>query len=400
MSVLPASQPMKLGPVPPPEGKELKIGFEENIDPSLARLQTMDYSCPICFLLMEQPVKTPCGHIFCITCMKDMSKREGFACPTCRRDLKSFTPPGMKVDQELSSKFIDLNAKRVAAGLATPESMLSILDDLPFLPQPEALAILADHQRRNGLRPLRRLTIRKIKSTMVSQFKLQSFAEKRITQWRDGSVASAARQAVSPRPIDIWGLAIVPPTFFKEGRLHISIAGTEESLEAKSDSGHTKRHIAVEADFNLIETESVVVADNSIEFDSEKIEEIEGTGDDDQWIWHTLPPGDPKKEAIKGVQKDSELRTAIQKSIDENDTQAKHEMRRILARRQAVRFYRFAEVICQFGNGRAPFTYWVLQSFAPSNDTSNINENGPGKTLRSMVWYKEYPVEPACCSVM
>lgn len=44
-------------------------------------------------------------------------------------------------------------------------------------------------------------------------------------------------------------------------------------------------------------------------------------------MWHTLPPGDPKKEAFRGLKADVQLRSAIENAVDENDKKAKQELR-------------------------------------------------------------------------
>ena len=48
-------------------------------------------SCPICFLLMTEPVKLGCSHIFCKKCIEYMAsiqftKKE---CPMCRAQINS-----------------------------------------------------------------------------------------------------------------------------------------------------------------------------------------------------------------------------------------------------------------------------------------------------------------------
>eukprot|EP00471_Norrisiella_sphaerica_P004063 CAMPEP_0184487902 /NCGR_PEP_ID=MMETSP0113_2-20130426/10405_1 /TAXON_ID=91329 /ORGANISM="Norrisiella sphaerica, Strain BC52" /LENGTH=366 /DNA_ID=CAMNT_0026870333 /DNA_START=236 /DNA_END=1337 /DNA_ORIENTATION=+ len=343
-----------IGVCKPPDEKENKSGTSvTHIDPILARMQTLDYSCPICFELMEKPVKTPCDHVFCLACMKDMAKRENFCCPTCRRDLKSFEPLGMKVDKDLSDLYVDLNAKRVAAGFATPDSMMSVLDDMPNLPHPEALAILAKHQRDNGLRPLPRITVRKVNSTLVSKFKLQAFVERRTTSWKDGPSSRAS----SHSNLDPWSLAIVPPCFFKNGSVEIGIAGTDKEIKEGDDL--KKQHIGLKADFAVIETERVVQASTDITIPENKLAELEAGFDDTSWSWHTLPPGNALVEATKSISNHS-LKSAIESAVDENSRLAKDQMQRVLARRQAVRFFRLRKfnVILGEAQGRPSYSIY------------------------------------------
>eukprot|EP00466_Bigelowiella_natans_P003262 jgi/Bigna1/86790/estExt_fgenesh1_pg.C_130250 len=415
-----------IGVVPPPDKKENKLG-PANMDPSLTRMQTMDYSCPICFETMAYPIKTPCGHIFCLSCMKDMAKRPKFyKCPTCTRDLKSFKPQRNGVDKDLSKHFADINSRRVAAGLATPDTMLSVYD-LPNLPSEEALRILAKHQLENGLRPLRNTVVRKIKSTMISRFKLQAFVEKRTTFWKKGSIGSvkksdqkaitAAAAAANSSVDAVWSLPVFPPSFFKEGSVEISIIGTEQPV--------------------------LIFGDTNVDIPDEKIKEFE-TGlkeSNTSWNWHVLPPGDHRIEATKGVV-DKSLENAIHMTFEENISLAKTKKQRILARRQAIRFYRVSEVSCEFGRTRRqPFMFTVLQTyFSTDDDLSNEAAGGSSSAsggrggegrrgAQTLLWYQvvriinsrnifmilqmfqnllflllisdeqDYPVEPACCSI-
>ncbi|KAG9317281.1 glucose-6-phosphate dehydrogenase [Chiua virens] len=48
-----------------------------------------ELTCEICFMLLYQPVTTPCQHIFCSQCLQRSLDHSMF-CPLCRRELPSF----------------------------------------------------------------------------------------------------------------------------------------------------------------------------------------------------------------------------------------------------------------------------------------------------------------------
>uniref|UniRef100_A0A7S2TIP1 RING-type domain-containing protein n=1 Tax=Lotharella oceanica TaxID=641309 RepID=A0A7S2TIP1_9EUKA len=399
-----------IGAVAPPEEKEIKGNTASLIgaDPDLARMQTMDYSCPICFELMENPVKTPCGHVFCLNCLQSMAKKDNFVCPSCRRDLKSFSPQESSVDKALSARYLDLNAKRVAAGLATPDSVLSVLDDLPVMSNHEAMQALMDHQRDEGLRLIPRLQVRKVRSSMVSRFYMQAFTEKRTTSWRDGASPSgetadkeaAEKNEAADKNLTTtstpWEVPISPPNFFKPGSVGRSIKGTEE--DHKEGEVVRRRHLGVTADFDILQIEKVVVEDPAIELPDGKLKQVD-SGTTPTVQWHTLPPGPPKTTATKGFS-NKYVKMAIENAIDEQNRRAKRQLKRILARRTGVRFYRVADVTCDYGRGRtrSPFVFHLLQTWEGSTTSNHLEGSGrPGKTI---IWYKEYPQNPDCCTIL
>jgi hypothetical protein len=57
------------------------------------------YECPVCLELCAEPVKTPCGHFFCLQCQKKLLTSGNNACPMCRVFFdKAFKP---QIDKEL-----------------------------------------------------------------------------------------------------------------------------------------------------------------------------------------------------------------------------------------------------------------------------------------------------------
>ena len=54
----------------------------------LNRYQRMaELSCSICLNVLRQPVTLPCGHEFCLSCLRDAIEKTSCDCPLCRHRL-------------------------------------------------------------------------------------------------------------------------------------------------------------------------------------------------------------------------------------------------------------------------------------------------------------------------
>ncbi|KJP89106.1 hypothetical protein AK88_01192 [Plasmodium fragile] len=49
-----------------------------------------NFRCPICMLILYNPVKTKCDHLFCKECIENVLKKFEY-CPMCRENIKEFT---------------------------------------------------------------------------------------------------------------------------------------------------------------------------------------------------------------------------------------------------------------------------------------------------------------------
>ncbi|XP_077348741.1 E3 ubiquitin-protein ligase RNF125 [Lithobates pipiens] len=48
-----------------------------------------NYDCAVCLEVLNRPMRTRCGHVFCHTCIKASLRNNAYACPYCRTHLSS-----------------------------------------------------------------------------------------------------------------------------------------------------------------------------------------------------------------------------------------------------------------------------------------------------------------------
>ena len=115
-------------PVPPPE---------IDVNELRARIQS-ELDCQICYLLLHDPITTPCGHTFCRTCLLRTSDHIPHpVCPTCRSPVllptPQNTPTNILLDTLIRTVFAAAAAERAASETSERHSSSSGIDTPVFV---------------------------------------------------------------------------------------------------------------------------------------------------------------------------------------------------------------------------------------------------------------------------
>ncbi|XP_051256588.1 E3 ubiquitin/ISG15 ligase TRIM25-like [Dicentrarchus labrax] len=90
------------------------------------QLDREKFSCSICLDLLKDPVAIPCGHSYCMSCIKDCwneenEKEKTHSCPQCRQ---TFTPRPVLVKNTMLAELVE-DLKKVGIQAASPDRSYS-----------------------------------------------------------------------------------------------------------------------------------------------------------------------------------------------------------------------------------------------------------------------------------
>ena len=62
------------------------------------------FKCLICFEIAHDPAPPPCGHMFCLSCIRRSISHTKHRCPVCKKPFGGWARKKQKVSQELKAK--------------------------------------------------------------------------------------------------------------------------------------------------------------------------------------------------------------------------------------------------------------------------------------------------------
>ncbi|KAI3353476.1 hypothetical protein L3Q82_020005, partial [Scortum barcoo] len=143
-------------------GERARRGGEPGADMAQANISVTEsqFRCPICLDILKDPVSTPCGHTYCMSCINnywDRADSAHFGCPQCR---ETFSPrPVLRRNTVLAEVVAKL---KLSEAVTAPELYLWGVGDVPcdFCPAESklraaksclvCLATASDWSRRGG----------------------------------------------------------------------------------------------------------------------------------------------------------------------------------------------------------------------------------------------------------
>ncbi|KAM5157347.1 E3 ubiquitin-protein ligase RNF125 [Mantella aurantiaca] len=63
------------------------------------------YDCAVCLEVLNRPMRTRCGHVFCQTCIKASLRNNSYACPYCRTHLPSEGTLAVDIIKKMKTSF-------------------------------------------------------------------------------------------------------------------------------------------------------------------------------------------------------------------------------------------------------------------------------------------------------
>eukprot|EP00242_Pyramimonas_sp_CCMP2087_P010464 CAMPEP_0198219698 /NCGR_PEP_ID=MMETSP1445-20131203/75712_1 /TAXON_ID=36898 /ORGANISM="Pyramimonas sp., Strain CCMP2087" /LENGTH=98 /DNA_ID=CAMNT_0043897209 /DNA_START=389 /DNA_END=682 /DNA_ORIENTATION=- len=94
--------------------------------------------------VMEDPVRTPCDHLFCRHCVNQWLERSK-TCPTCREALE---PEQLKKERNIGSLINDLEVGCAAGRTGKPAG--SVVETLPSADSTQTLRTVVESPRPSG----------------------------------------------------------------------------------------------------------------------------------------------------------------------------------------------------------------------------------------------------------
>ncbi|XP_059845108.1 E3 ubiquitin-protein ligase RNF138-like [Hypanus sabinus] len=79
------------------------MASRQNHGESPALQESKEFECPVCLQVLERPVRTQCGHIFCECCHHNNFTLNGGKCPLCRGVTSHREPFATDVETRLRS---------------------------------------------------------------------------------------------------------------------------------------------------------------------------------------------------------------------------------------------------------------------------------------------------------
>ena len=88
--------------------KEKRVRLDASMELSIRKPSIDEFECKLCFDLLFQPVTTPCGHVFCRSCLERCLDHKA-VCPNCRSDLTELIVERKRSVTEVLEKYIEFS---------------------------------------------------------------------------------------------------------------------------------------------------------------------------------------------------------------------------------------------------------------------------------------------------
>eukprot|EP00118_Oscarella_pearsei_P013848 m.114623 g.114623 ORF g.114623 m.114623 type:complete len:228 (+) comp37513_c0_seq12:135-818(+) len=104
-------EPVQLGLVYEPQKGTKELRQSGGYDENFVAAPGPDYECPVCLLVLRDPILTICGHSLCNSCFRELPRNGKVLCPVDREEIREREAHSVMPDKKTERKILELHVQ-------------------------------------------------------------------------------------------------------------------------------------------------------------------------------------------------------------------------------------------------------------------------------------------------